>query len=213
MAVSPVGLFCRLFLIGACLPVPAYLTNCLPTYLPTYLPDWLPICMPTCLLTYLTTCTYLPITYLLACLPNHMHLPSGFSSRKGNLGHEEDPDCESQNEECAVTKPKIDIQCSQSDDLMETEEIKSKGDLDPALECSEQMNASTPASTPGLCDKESLIDDISTDISERIYESLHPVFMDTKVTFNNEVSNSVIKSVGSIQQRKKKRNKTSAICG
>ena len=44
---------------------------------------------------------------------------SGSPSRKGNLGHEEDPACESQNVEHAVTKPKIDKQCSQSDDLME----------------------------------------------------------------------------------------------
>ena len=78
---------------------------------------------------------------------------SGSPSRKGNLGHQEDPDCGNQNVEHAVTKPKIDKQCSQSDGLMQTEEIKSQADLDPTLECSEQMNASTP----GLCEKESLI--------------------------------------------------------
>ena len=66
--------------------------------------------------------------------------------------HQEDPDRENQNLEHAVTKPKIDKQCSQSDDLMETEEIKSQADLDPTLECSEQMNTSTPASTLGLRD-------------------------------------------------------------
>ena len=130
---------------------------------------------------------------------------SGSPSKKGNLGHEEDPACESQNVEQAVTKPKIDKQCSQSD-LME---IKSQADLDPARECSEQMNASNPFSAPSFFDEESL-DDISTDICERIYENLHRVFMDTS---NNEVSNS-IRSVGSITKgRKKKRNKTSAICG
>ena len=66
---------------------------------------------------------------------------SGSPNIKGNLGHEDDPDCESQNVEHAVTKPKINKQCSQPDDLMETEEIKSQADLDPTRECSEQMNA------------------------------------------------------------------------
>ena len=69
---------------------------------------------------------------------------SGSPSRKGNLGHENDPDCESQNVEHTVTKPKINKQCSQSDDLMETEEIKSQANLDPTLQYSEQLKASNP---------------------------------------------------------------------
>ena len=69
---------------------------------------------------------------------------SGSPSRKGNLGHENDPDCESQNVEHDVTKPKINKQCSQSDDLMETEDIKSQANLDPTLQYSEQLKASNP---------------------------------------------------------------------
>ena len=36
----------------------------------------------------------------------------GSPSRNGNLGHEDDPDCESQNVDHPVTKPKINKQCS-----------------------------------------------------------------------------------------------------
>ena len=94
--------------------------------------------------------------------------------------------------------------------MMETEEIKSQADPDPTPECSEQMNASNPFSVPSFFDEESL-DDISIDICERIYENLHRMFTDTS---NNEVSNSITKSVGSITEgRKKKRSKTFAICG
>ena len=103
---------------------------------------------------------------------------SGSPSRKGNLGHQEDPDCGNQNVEHGVTKPKINKQCSQ---LMETEEIKSQADLDPTLECSEQMNASTP----GLCDKESLIsentDNCGNNHSVKSSDQVNAI--DTTVTF------------------------------
>ena len=42
-------------------------------------------------------------------------------------------------------KPKIEKQCRQSDDLMETEETKSQANLDPTLKDSKQLKASVPA--------------------------------------------------------------------
>ena len=97
---------------------------------------------------------------------------SGSPSRKGNLGHEDDPDCESQNVEHAVTKPKINKQCSQSDDLMETEEIKSQADLDPTRECSEQMNAIDTTVSFKLTDDE--IDDMKLSIAKALKGVLKP---------------------------------------
>ena len=98
---------------------------------------------------------------------------SGSPSRKGNLGHENDPDCESQNVEHAVTKPKINKQCSQSDDLMETVEIKSQPDLDPTLECSEQMNAIDTTVSFKLTDDE--IDDMKRSIAKALKGVLKPI--------------------------------------
>ena len=91
---------------------------------------------------------------------------SGSPSRKGNLGHEDDPDCESQNVEHAETKPKFNKQYSQSDDLMETEEIKSQADLDPTPECSEQMNAIDTTVSFKLIDDE--IDDMKLSIAKAL---------------------------------------------
>ena len=65
-----------------------------------------------------------------------------------------------------MTKPKINKECSQSDDLMETEEIKSQADLDPTQECSEQMNAIDTTVSFKLTDDE--IDDMKLSIAKAL---------------------------------------------
>ena len=97
---------------------------------------------------------------------------SGSPNIKRNLGHEDDPDCESQNVEHAVTKPKINEQCSQPDDLMETEEIKSQADLDPTRECSEQMNATDTTVSFKLTDDE--FEDMKLSIAKALKGVLKP---------------------------------------
>ena len=55
---------------------------------------------------------------------------------------------------------------TQSDDLMETEEIKSQADLDPTPECSEQMNATDTTVSFKLTYNE--IDDMKLSIAYRM---------------------------------------------
>ena len=79
---------------------------------------------------------------------------------------------QSQNVEHAVTKPKINKPCNQSDNLMETEEIKSQADLDPTRECSEQMNAIDTTVSFKLTDDE--IDDMTQSIAKALKGVLKP---------------------------------------
>ena len=95
---------------------------------------------------------------------------SGSSNRKGNSGHQEDPDCGNE-----PVKHSGDKQYTQSDDSMETDETKNQGsaggsplvnhshmddrkdvvgsDLDWTLKCSDQRNVT---STPPLSDQETI---------------------------------------------------------
>ena len=59
-----------------------------------------------------------------------------------------------------------------SDDLTETEEIKSQADLDPTRECSEQMNAIDTTVSFKLTDDE--IDDMKLSIAKALKGVLKP---------------------------------------